>query len=63
MRPEINSIWKHLKTGREYAVIVLAEMESDETEVVVYERHGCYDGHIWVRPLSEFMDGRFQRLR
>ena len=49
----------HLKTGRVYQVVNLAYRESDLEIVVVY--HDEYMVH-WVRPLSEFMDGRFQQL-
>lgn len=49
----------HIKTGRVYQVVNLAYRESDLGVVVI-----CNDESMvhWVRPLSEFMDGRFQQL-
>ena len=49
----------HLKTGRVYQVVNLAYRESDLEIVVVYHDESMV---YWVRPLSEFMDGRFQQL-
>lgn len=49
----------HLKTGRVYQVVNLAYCESNLEIVVVYHDESMVH---WVRPLSEFMDGRFQQL-
>ena len=49
----------HLKTGRVYQVVNLAYRESDLEVVAVYHDDSMVH---WVRPLSEFMDGRFQQL-
>lgn len=66
---------KHLKTGGLYAVLFTGRMQSanwfilradgsdvsiDMTEVVIYRSLG--DGSIWVRPKSEFEDGRFEPI-
>lgn len=49
----------HKKTKQEYRVLMLAVREADLAPVVVY----CgLDGTIWVRPASEFFDGRFEVL-
>lgn len=49
----------HLNTGKVYQVVNLAYRESDLEVVVVYRDESMVH---WVRPLSEFMDGRFQQL-
>ena len=49
-----NSI--HKKTGRLYQVSQLAYRESDLEIMVIYHDE---DMVHWVRPVSEFMDGRF----
>ena len=49
----------HLKTGRVYQVVNLAYRERDLEVVVIYHDESMVP---WVRPLSEFMDGRFKQL-
>lgn len=49
----------HQKTGRVYQVVNLAYRVSDLGVVVVYHDESMVH---WVRPLSEFMDGRFKQL-
>ena len=44
------------KTGRLYQVSQLAYRESDLEVMVIYHDEGMVH---WVRPVSEFMDGRF----
>lgn len=46
----------HKKTGRLYQVSQLAYRESDLEIMVIYHDE---DMVHWVRPASEFMDGRF----
>ena len=46
----------HKKSGNLYQVSQLAYRESDLEVVVIY--HDINMVH-WVRPLSEFLDGRF----
>jgi hypothetical protein len=55
---------RHKKRGSEYAVIGHGKIQTDVPlkdydEVVVYQSE---DGTIWVRPVSEFMDGRFENV-
>lgn len=65
--PKRKSLWVHVKTGHLYYIRTLAWNESDLTPVVVYQRFDetpesfidFYLDEIWVRPLSEFLDGRF----
>jgi hypothetical protein len=56
--------FKHRKRGTSYTVLGRAVLQtnqpvSDEQEVVVY---AGADGRLWVRPVSEFYDGRFEKL-
>lgn len=49
----------HLKTGRMYQVVNLAYCEEDLEVVVIYHDESLVH---WVRPLSEFLNGRFKQL-
>ena len=51
--------WRHVKTGGLYQVLTPAHLEADESPVIVYRNMD--DGKTWVRPASEFYDGRFVR--
>lgn len=55
--------WQHVKRGSEYTLIGHARLQtsgelSDMDNMVVYRAD---DGTLWVRPVSEFYDGRFAR--
>ena len=53
--------YRHTKSGRRYLLICEdARLEKDLTPVVIYE--GMRNGEIWVRPASEFFDGRFEEV-
>lgn len=53
--------WRHVKTGGIYELIVGgACMEANNQPVAVYQSVGPGRA-TWVRPLNEFMDGRFVR--
>lgn len=56
---EFGTRWRHRKGG-EYVVIAVGRIEADLSPVVVYQSEK--DGHVWVRPLAEFEDGRFTQL-
>lgn len=49
----------HIKSGRIYQVVNLAYREEDLEVVVIYHDESLVH---WVRPLSEFIDGRFKQL-
>lgn len=59
------SVYVHAKTGKFYEIICPARLEADESVAIVYR--ACRIGQepveqygpVWVRPLAEFMDGRF----
>ncbi len=54
--PIPGSMWVHRKGGV-YHIICTAIIEATLTAAVVYEGNG----KRWVRPLAEFMDGRFTK--
>lgn len=49
----------HIKSGRIFQVVNLAYREEDLEVVVIYHDESLVH---WVRPLSEFIDGRFKQL-
>lgn len=53
-------IYRHKKTGGIYGVVCNATRESDGELMVVYRN--IETGERWIRPASEFNDGRFERL-
>ena len=55
--PVPGSLWVHRKGGV-YRVVCTAVIEATLTAAVVYEGNGLR----WVRPLAEFLDGRFTRV-
>lgn len=50
--------WIHLKTGHVYRIVDIALVEASLEPVVVYRRVGS--ATTWIRPATEFFDGRFQ---
>ena len=53
-------VYRHKKTGGIYGVVCNATRESDGELLVVYRNVAT--GERWVRPASEFNDGRFERV-
>lgn len=58
----IGSIWKHLKTETLYTIKDLVVRESDLTLCVSYQKLMIGSQVHWLRPLDEFLDGRFVKL-
>ncbi len=54
--------WQHKKRGTLYRLLMRGTLQiegpQDMAEVVVYQ--DVDDGRVWVRPASEFFDGRFE---
>ena len=67
---EIGQLWRHRKRGSSYRVIALnariqcAQVNPaiEEMDCVVYQSvfHGTQN--YYVRPVAEFLDGRFERV-
>ena len=55
--PVPGSIWRHRKGGT-YRVHGVGREEATLAPVVVYVASGSPD--LWTRPLTEFLDGRFE---
>ncbi|AKR48455.1 MULTISPECIES: DUF1653 domain-containing protein [Acetobacter] len=57
-------IYRHKKRGTQYMVMgkgtLQIEGPHDMTECIVYM--SMDDGRIWVRPSTEFFDGRFEKV-
>lgn len=49
--------YKHLKSGKIYKILFTAIIEKDMVPGVVYQ--SISTGNVFVRPASEFYDGRF----
>lgn len=56
--------YQHVKRGTTYRILYDATLQAEGTldneRVVVYQCEK--DDRVWVRPYSEFMDGRFRVL-
>lgn len=57
--------YRHKKRGTTYIVTCIAPFqceneEFDDAPVVIYR--DLKSGNVWVRPLKEFVDGRFEKL-
>lgn len=52
-------VWKHTKGG-EYEIVDFVLQEQTITPSVLYRSRK--DGTLWVRPCTEFFDGRFTRI-
>jgi hypothetical protein len=52
--------YRHKKTGHIYELVGCCKWEPDGTHAVLYRRVNPRDDQIWARPVSVFMDGRFE---
>jgi hypothetical protein len=52
---------RHIKTGGLYFILSYGLLESDKTPVVVYK--SLSDKQVWIRPVTEFEDGRFELFK
>lgn len=57
----VGSLWRHRKTDTLYTVKDIVVVESDLTLAVSYQKLGDTSRLHWLRPLDEFLDGRFKR--
>lgn len=58
----IGSIWRHLRTENLYTVKDIVVRENDLTVCVSYQNLMIGSQVHWIRPLDEFLDGRFVKL-
>lgn len=56
--PDTSKTWLHVKSGGRYVVLFPCVVEATLAPAVAYGKVGG-DGLIWIRPVDEFMDGRF----
>lgn len=60
MRPVIGSRWRHKKRGTVYTVQGFGQCQVDDNPLDMAEMVIYFDASkAWVRPVSEFLDGRF----
>lgn len=57
--------YQHKKTNQSYALVGFGMIQTktplvDNAEVAIYESERT--GHLWVRPVTEFSDGRFLEI-
>ena len=57
----LGRFWRHEKTGKHYEVLGTGYIEATLTPCVIYRRKSG-DDIVWVRPLEEFLDGRFEDI-
>ena len=53
-----HNIWKHKKAGGLYRIIMRGFIEASGVDAYVYRCEKT--GETWIRPASEFQDGRFE---
>lgn len=53
-------IWRHKKSGGLYRIMNHVRIEASNAPAVAYMKVG--GGPIWVRPQTEFDDGRFEKV-
>jgi hypothetical protein len=51
--------FRHKKTGKEYQIVTVARREKTLEVEVVYRSVDDFT-HVWIRPASEWLDGRFE---
>lgn len=55
------AVFRHINTGNAYQVIAIGDLESNCQAMVVYR--AMFGNHrVWIRPKSEFEDGRFEYI-
>jgi hypothetical protein len=58
----LRRIWLHIKSGHLYEEIARGCVEATNEPCMIYRRLALPDSTMWVRPVSNFMDGRFQQV-
>ncbi len=57
--PKVPGVWKH-KYGGRYEIVEFCVIEEGCVPAVLYR--SLKDGSLWIRPCSNFFDGRFQQI-
>jgi hypothetical protein len=53
-------IWQHSKTGGRYVIIYFGLLENTMEPAVIYQELDAEGpAPVWVRPATQFFDGRF----
>ena len=60
--PSTDRLWRHIKTDGIYAVLCPAVIEAGAVPAVAYAIANG-NGTVWVRPVTEFLDGRFEVIK
>lgn len=58
--PKPRSRWRHKKTGTVYWVLAVGLLETGLVPHVVYTEDCDDESPLWLRPVVEFLDGRFE---
>lgn len=59
----VGTHWRHKKTDREYVVTGICLREMNLEEHILYRALETETNHTWARPVAEFLDGRFVRVK
>ncbi len=63
MIPLTGQHYRHKKTGNVYVVLLAdCRIEATNTEAVAYRRVEDSAAPVWIRPYTEFADGRFEHV-
>lgn len=57
--PTVGTYWQHKKGGM-YRILMCGYLEKTMERVVAYQKYAYTD--IFVRPMGEFLDGRFKAV-
>ncbi len=56
--PDTGRVWTHVKTGGRYVVMLECIIEATQEPAVAYTSE-TPGNPVWIRPVAEFLDGRF----
>jgi hypothetical protein len=57
-----STLWRHRKTGGVYTISGMCQIEATNEPGVLYSSVQ-HEGPLWCRPISEFIDGRFEPIK
>jgi hypothetical protein len=56
MKPKENQVWRHIRNNTLYKVLLLTNEAATKDTFPVTVVYVDYDGKIWSRPLSEWLE-------